>query len=95
MDHVLTHKEGYESLVGRLIYLSHTHHDISYAVNFMHSPSETHMDVVIRILRYLKMAPDKSLVFSKNGHLIVEGYIDADLEDDLHMDTLRTWRSKK
>ncbi|KAM1675199.1 hypothetical protein ACFX2K_041176 [Malus domestica] len=64
---VLTHKERYKRLVGRLIYLSHTCPDIAYAVSvvsqFMHSPSEAHMDAVTRILRYLKMAPSRGLVF--------------------------------
>ena len=68
--------------VGRLVYLSHTRPDIAYAVSvvsqFMHSPSEAHMDAVILILRYLNMAPGRGLVFSKNGHLNVEGYTDAD-----------------
>ncbi|XP_070662239.1 secreted RxLR effector protein 161-like [Malus domestica] len=36
------------------------------------------MDVVICILRYLKITPDRGLVFSKNGYLNVEGYVDAD-----------------
>ena len=73
--------------MGRLIYLSHTRPDIAYAVSvvsqFMHSPSEAHMDAVTRILRYLKMAPGRGLVFSKNGHLNVEGYKDADWVDSI------------
>ncbi|KAB2600110.1 polyprotein (retrotrasposon protein) [Pyrus ussuriensis x Pyrus communis] len=40
---------------------------------FMHPPSEAHMDAVIRILRFLKLAPGRGLVFSKNGHLNVQG----------------------
>ncbi|KAB2632058.1 polyprotein (retrotrasposon protein) [Pyrus ussuriensis x Pyrus communis] len=52
---------------GRLIYLSHTRPNIAYAVSvisqFMHSPNEAHMD----------MASGRGLVFSKNGHLNVEG----------------------
>ncbi|XP_070669086.1 uncharacterized mitochondrial protein AtMg00810-like [Malus domestica] len=35
-------------------------------------------ETVTRILRYLKMAPGRGLVFSKNDHLNVEGYTDAD-----------------
>ncbi|KAM1108784.1 hypothetical protein ACFX13_005484 [Malus domestica] len=81
-DQVPTHKERYQRLMGRLIYLSHTRPDIAYAISvvsqFMHSPSEAHMDAVTRILRHLKMAPGRGLVFSKNGHLNVEGYTDAD-----------------
>ena len=44
----------------------------------MHAPSETHMDAVNYILRYLKSASGKGLMFSKHDHLDVEGYIDVD-----------------
>ncbi|BBH05820.1 hypothetical protein Prudu_017318 [Prunus dulcis] len=77
-----TNKERYQRLVGRLIYLSHTRPDIAYAMSvvsqFMHSPSEDCMNAVIRILRYLKSAPKKGLMFSKHGHLNIDGYTDAD-----------------
>lgn len=60
-DQVPANKERYQKLVGKLIYLSHTRPDIAYAVSvvsrFMHSPSESHMKAVFRILRYLKSAP--------------------------------------
>ncbi|KAM1268861.1 hypothetical protein ACFX13_001165 [Malus domestica] len=110
-DQVPTHKEQYQRPEGRLIYLSHTRPDIAYAVSvvsqFMHSPSEAHMDAVIRILRYLKMASDRGLVFSKNGQLNVEGYTDADWAGSITKQqstsgyftfmggNLVTWRSKK
>ncbi|XP_034687534.1 uncharacterized mitochondrial protein AtMg00810-like, partial [Vitis riparia] len=59
----------YQRLVGRLIYLSHTRPDIGFAVStvsqFMHSPTEEHMEAVYRILRYLKMTPGKGLFFRK------------------------------
>jgi hypothetical protein len=81
-DQAPTNKERYQRLVGKLIYLSHTCPDIAYAVSvvsqFMHNPSEEHMDAVIRILRYLKSSPGKGLMFSKNDHLRVKGYMDAD-----------------
>uniref|UniRef100_A0A2N9I8R7 Integrase catalytic domain-containing protein n=1 Tax=Fagus sylvatica TaxID=28930 RepID=A0A2N9I8R7_FAGSY len=81
-DQVPADKERYQRLVGKLIYLSHTRPDIAYAVSvvsqFMHCPSEDHMDAVIRILRYLKSSPGKGLMFSKNNHLNVDGYTDAD-----------------
>ena len=77
-----TDKGRYQWLVGRLIYLSHTRPDIAYAVSvvsqFMHSPSEEHMDAVYRILRYLKCAPGKGLLFSKNNVSNIEGYTDYD-----------------
>ncbi|KZV37836.1 hypothetical protein F511_10866 [Dorcoceras hygrometricum] len=41
-------KERYQRLVGKLMYLSHTRPDITFAVSmvsqFMHSPHEEHMD---------------------------------------------------
>ena len=82
VDQVPADKQRYQRLVGKLIYLSHARPDIAYVVSvvsqFMHCPSEDHMDVVMRILRYLKSSPGKGLMFSKNGHLNVAGYIDAD-----------------
>ncbi|KAL6187717.1 hypothetical protein ACLB2K_039112 [Fragaria x ananassa] len=44
----------------------------------MHNPSEDHMNAVMRILRYLKSAPEKGLMFCKHGHLRTSGYTDAD-----------------
>ena len=65
-----------------MIYLSHTKPDIAYVVSlvsqFMHNPSKDHMNVVIRILRYLKSSPERGLMFKKHGHLNIEGYSDAD-----------------
>ncbi|KAI5322689.1 hypothetical protein L3X38_031761 [Prunus dulcis] len=81
-DQIPTDKERYQRFVGKLIYLAHTRLDITYAVSvvsqFMHSHSEDHMETVTRILRYLKVTPDKGLMFSKYGHTDVEGYTDAD-----------------
>jgi hypothetical protein len=65
------------------------------------------MDAVVRILRYLKSAPGKGLMFSKNDHLDIEGYTDADWAGNLSDrkstsgyftfvgGNLVTWRSKK
>ncbi|RVW82645.1 Retrovirus-related Pol polyprotein from transposon RE1 [Vitis vinifera] len=110
-NQVPTDKGRYQRLVGKLIYLSHTRPDIAYAVSvvsqFMHCPSENHMSAVMQILRYLKSSPGKGLRFSKNDHLRVEGYTDADWAGNI-MDrkstsgyftfvggNLVTWRSKK
>jgi Reverse transcriptase (RNA-dependent DNA polymerase) len=75
-------REMYQRLVGKLIYLCHTRHDISFAVNvvsrYMHDLRKGHMDAVYHILRYLKSAPGKGLIFRKNGHMNIEGYCDSD-----------------
>lgn len=75
-------RERYQRLVCRLIYLSHTRPDNSFAVSvashYMHSPRKGHMDAVYQILWYLKSAPRKGLIFIKNGHLGIESYCDSD-----------------
>ncbi|RVW39236.1 Retrovirus-related Pol polyprotein from transposon TNT 1-94 [Vitis vinifera] len=110
-DHLPTNKERYQRLVGKLIYLSHTRPDIAYVVSivsqFMYCPSEDHMDAVIQILHYLKSSPGKGLMLSKNNHLNIEGYTDADWAGNISDrkstsgyftfigGNLVTWRSKK
>ena len=77
-----TDKGCYQWLVGKLIYLYHTRPNIAYAVSvvsqFMHSPGEEHMEVVYRILRYLKGAPGSGLLFSKREVQDIKEYIDLD-----------------
>lgn len=110
-NQVPTDKGRYQRLVGRLIYLSHTRPDIAYAVSivsqFMHAPNEELMSAVYRILKYLKSAPGRGLLFSKKGDLGIEGYTDSDWAGN-QIDrkstsgyftfvegNLVTWRSKK
>ncbi|XP_022897457.1 uncharacterized protein LOC111411129 [Olea europaea var. sylvestris] len=110
-DQVTTDKGRYQRLVGKLIYLFHTRPDIVYAVSivskFMHCPSKDHMDAVIRILLYLKGSAGKGIMFSKNHHLRIDGYTDANWALNLSerkstsgyftfvSENLVTWRSKK
>jgi hypothetical protein len=93
------------------MYLCHTRPDISYAVSvvsrYMHDPRIGHMEVVYRILRYLKGTPGRGLWFRKNEHLNLEGYCDVDWassRDDRRSTSsycvfvggnLVSWRSKK
>ena len=68
-DKVPVDKEKYRRLVGKLIYLSHTRPDISYAVSIvsqsMQAPYEEQMEAVNCTLRYLKTTPGKGLMFRK------------------------------
>ncbi|XP_004309610.1 PREDICTED: uncharacterized mitochondrial protein AtMg00810-like, partial [Fragaria vesca subsp. vesca] len=111
-DQVPTDKPRYQRLVGRLIYLTHTRPDVAYAVSvvsqFMHNPSVDHMDAVVRILRYLKSAPGRGVMFSKHSSILeVCGFTDADWAGNITDQrstsgyftfvggNLVTWKSKK
>ena len=105
-------KGRYQRLVGRLKYLAHTRPDLSYALSivsqFMHNPGEQHMNAVMCILKYLKSAPGKDILFTKNVDCqSVDAYSDVDWAgaiDDRRSTSgyftfvggnLVTWRSKK
>ena len=68
--------------MGKLIYLTFTRPDLSYAVNvvsqFMHNSSDQDMNVVNHILIYMKSSPGKGIMFSRYGHLDSEGYTNFD-----------------
>ncbi|RVW95943.1 Retrovirus-related Pol polyprotein from transposon TNT 1-94 [Vitis vinifera] len=105
-------KGRYQRLVGRLMYLAHTRPDLAYALSvvsqYMHNLGEQHMNAIMRILRYLKNAPGKRILFAKNvDHQSIEVYTDADWAgavDDRRSTSgyftfvggnLVTWKSKK
>ncbi|XP_071927547.1 uncharacterized mitochondrial protein AtMg00810-like isoform X1 [Coffea arabica] len=79
---LLDDPKQYRRLVGKLNYLTVTRPDISFAVSvvsqFLDTPRTSHWDAVIRILRYLKSAPGKGLLYQNHGHTDIEGYSDAD-----------------
>lgn len=68
----------YRKLVGRLIYLTITRPDLSYAVHilsqFMNAPC---LDV-FKVLRYIKQSPDKGLMISAAAPLTLSAYCDSD-----------------
>lgn len=65
----------------------------------MHHPSEDHIDPVIWILCCLKPSPRKRIMFTKNNHLNIYGYTDADPHQAILPWYIRgnlvTWRNKK
>ena len=85
-------KVMYQRLVTKLIYLSRTQPDIAYAINlvsqFMHNPKEVHLQVVYKILHYLKTTPEKGILFKKSNELSLEAYIDVD-----YTGSIVDWRS--
>ncbi|KAG7578958.1 Reverse transcriptase RNA-dependent DNA polymerase [Arabidopsis thaliana x Arabidopsis arenosa] len=103
--------EQYRRLVGKLIYLTYTRPDISFAVNqvsqHMKEPTVYHWSMVDRILKYLKGSPGQGIWMGKNSSTEIVGYCDADYggdRNDRHSTTgfctfiggnLVTWKSKK
>ncbi|KAJ0985382.1 hypothetical protein J5N97_003738 [Dioscorea zingiberensis] len=72
----------YRSLVGALQYLTITRPDISHAVTavsqYMHAPTELHLQAVKRILRYVKGTLPYGLFFSPSPPTGLLAYSDAD-----------------
>ncbi|KAM2663403.1 hypothetical protein EV1_009959 [Malus domestica] len=107
----LENASEYQRLVGKLIYLTITRPDIAYDVSFvsqfMHSPSSHHLQLVKRILRYLKCSMSTGIFMQNNGHFTIEGYTDSDWAGNaldrksttgyctLVGGNLVTWKSKK
>ncbi|XP_004306286.1 PREDICTED: uncharacterized mitochondrial protein AtMg00810-like [Fragaria vesca subsp. vesca] len=73
---------SYQRLVGKLIYLTITRPDITYAVSivsqFMQAPTQAHLHIVKRILRYLKGSAGRGILLKNNGNTNIMGYTDAD-----------------
>ena len=84
---------------------------ITYAVGvvsqYMHAPHTSHFEAVCRILRYLKGAPGRGLLYQSSSTLSITGFSDADWagsRSDRRSTSgyctfvggnLVTWRSKK
>ena len=61
----------YRKMVGGLIYLTITRPDLSYAIGlvsqFMQKPCKRHLDVIRRIMRYVKATCNYGLFYAKDG----------------------------
>ncbi|CAN6725637.1 unnamed protein product [Malus baccata var. baccata] len=100
-----------QRMVGKLIYLTITHLDISYAISlvsqFMHSPTMDHLKIVYCVLHYLKGSIGRGIIMRNNSHTHISGYTDADWAGNsldrrfttgfctFVGDNLVTWKSKK
>lgn len=100
----------FRSLVGGLIYLTHTRPDISYAVgvisSYMHNPTKHHFGAAKRVLKYISGTTDFGLWYGNTNSFELFGYIDSnwvgcseDRSTSGHMFSLGSsaisWSSKK
>ncbi|CAL1388176.1 unnamed protein product [Linum trigynum] len=103
--------EHYRTLIGKLIYLTTTRPDISFATQqlsqYMSTPTITHYKYALRIIRYLKTAPATGLFLPSTGSLQLKAFTDSDWAACVETrrsttgycvylgDSLISWKSKK
>lgn len=101
----------YQQMVGKLIFLTHTRPDISFAVSlvsrFMSHPQDPHLQAVKHIYRYLKGTSGLALSYERGGVNTICGFTDSDWAGDSHDrksttgfvfflgETPITWNSRK
>lgn len=78
----LSDASQYRRIIGRLLYLTISRPDISFAVNklsqCMAAPRTSHLDATHHLLRYLKSTPGNGLLFPANSSLSLKVYADSD-----------------
>lgn len=78
---VLDDPKLYRCLVGKLMYLTITRTDITFAMNrlcqFSCSPKNTHLQAAYKVLHYLKGTIGLGLFYSATSDLILKGFADA------------------
>ena len=72
----------YRRLVGRMMYLTITRPDITYAVNrlcqFTSAPKAYHLQAVYKVLHYLKGTIGLGLMYAADSDLVLKMFTDAD-----------------
>ncbi|RVW91591.1 Copia protein [Vitis vinifera] len=73
---------AYRSLVGNLLYLTTTRPNLMFPTGllsrFMSSPSNVHMGVAKRVLKYVRGTTNLGIWYLKTGGVKLDGYVDSD-----------------
>ncbi|XP_021299420.1 uncharacterized protein LOC110428069 [Herrania umbratica] len=107
----LTNPTSYRQLIGKLLYLTFTRPEISYAVQvlsqFMDKPGRQHLIAAHRVLKYQKGSPGQGILMKVGTKPIISAYSDSDWARCLETrrsitgycilvgESLISWKSKK
>ena len=76
----------YHQLVGSLLYLTHSHPDLSFAIDhvarYMQTPHESHWKATKRILRYIWGTIQFGIHYSTGGKPLLVGFTNSDWAGD-------------
>ena len=76
----------YRQLMGSLLYLTHSRHEICDAMNvvsrYMHQPHDIHWKASKRILQYIQGTRTYNIHYAADSELELVGYIDSDWVGD-------------
>lgn len=79
---ILSDPSVFREIVGKLLYLTHTRPDITYAVHklsqFMSAPRVDHLKAAQHVLHYLKNDPAQGLFYSASSSVSLTSFCDAD-----------------
>lgn len=68
----------FRRIVGRLVHLTITRPDLSYAVHVlsqvMHKPREEQWDAVMKVIRYLKGSPGQGIMLQADSDLMIRAF---------------------
>ena len=79
---LLEEPEAYRRLIGRLVYLTITRPDITFAINklcqFTSALRQSHLKAAHKVLHYLKGTIGLGLFYSTTNDLVLKAFPDAD-----------------
>ena len=110
-DKLLEDATIYRRLVGKLLYLNVIRPDIAFATQtlsqFLHQPKQSHFNVALRIVRYIKSQAGQGVLLSSKSSKQLKVYCDEDWGACLHTrrsvsgfmvkmgESMISWKSKK